>query len=100
MEYNSSRSDLIIPEYGRNVHNMVAYALELADRDERNKAVSAIISVMGQLSPHLRDVEDYKHKLWDHLHIISNFQLDVDSPYPKPAPENAWENLGHNLGNT
>ncbi len=71
MEYNSSRPDLIIPEYGRNVHNMVAYALELADRDERNKAVSAIISVMGQLSPHLRDVEDYKHKLWDHLHIIT-----------------------------
>ena len=91
MEYNSSRPDLIIPEYGRNVHNMVAYALELADRNERNKAVSAIISVMGQLSPHLRDVEDYKHKLWDHLHIISNFEMDVDSPYAKPAPEELAE---------
>lgn len=91
MEYNSSRPDLIIPEYGRNVHNMVAYALELEDREERNRATSAIISVMGQLSPHLRDVEDYKHKLWDHLHIISGFQLDVDSPYPTPAPEELAE---------
>lgn len=91
MEYNSSRTDLIIPEYGRNVHNMVAYAMEMEDREERNKVANAIISVMGQLSPHLRDVEDYKHKLWDHLFIISRFQLDVDSPYPKPQPEKLAE---------
>ncbi len=91
MEYNSSRPDLVIPEYGRNVHNMVAHAMEEADRDERNKIANAIISVMGQLSPHLRDVDDYKHKLWDHLFIISGFQLDVDSPYPMPEPEKLAE---------
>jgi len=91
MEYNSNRPDLIIPEYGRNVHNMVAYAMEIEDKDERNKVAQAIISVMGQLSPHLRDVEDYKHKLWHHLFIISRFQLDVDSPYPIPEPEKLAE---------
>lgn len=91
MEYNSSRPDLIIPEYGRNVHNMVAIAMEEKNRDERNKIAQAIISVMGQLSPHLRDVEDYRHKLWDHLYIISGFQLDVDSPYPTPVPEKLAE---------
>ena len=91
MEYNSSRPDLIIPEYGRNVHNMVAYAMEVEDREERNKVAKAIISVMGQLSPHLRDLEDYNHKLWDHLFIISGFQLDVDAPYPMPEPEKLAE---------
>ncbi|MFK7757540.1 MAG: DUF4290 domain-containing protein [Flavobacteriales bacterium] len=91
MEYNSSRPDLIIPEYGRNVHNMVAYAMEVEDREERNKIAAAIISVMGQLSPHLRDLEDYNHKLWDHLYIISQFKLDVDAPYPMPEPEKLAE---------
>jgi len=91
MEYNSSRPDLIIPEYGRNVHNMVAYAMAVEDREERNKIASAIISVMGQLSPHLRDLEDYNHKLWDHLYIISDFKLDVDAPYPMPEPEKLAE---------
>lgn len=91
MEYNSSRPDLIIPEYGRNVHNMVAYAMEVEDKEERNKIASAIISVMGQLSPHLRDMEDYNHKLWDHLYIISDFKLDVDAPYPMPEPEKLAE---------
>jgi hypothetical protein len=85
--YNSERPDLIIPEYGRNIHNMVNYAKTVADREERNKVAHAIISVMGQLFPHLRDIEDFKHKLWDHLHIMARFELDVDSPYPKPKPE-------------
>ena len=87
MEYNSERSDLIIPEYGRNIHNMVDYALTIEDREERNKVVKAIISVMGQLFPYLRDIVDYNHKLWDHLYIMSDFKLDVDSPYPIPKRE-------------
>lgn len=87
MTYNSERTDLIIPEYGRSIHNMVNFALSVSDREERNKVAKAIISVMGQLFPYLRDIEDFNHKLWDHLHIMANFQLDVDSPYPKPEAE-------------
>ncbi|MFT5979794.1 MAG: hypothetical protein ACI898_000559 [Flavobacteriales bacterium] len=87
MTYNSERKDLIIPEYGRSVHNMVNFALSIADREERNKVAKAIISVMGQLFPYLRDIEDFNHKLWDHLHIMANFELEVDSPYPKPEAE-------------
>jgi hypothetical protein len=86
--YNSNRPNLVIPEYGRNIQRMVDHAITIEDKEERNKCVRAILSVMGQLVPYLRDIEDYNHKLWDHLHIISNFQLDVDSPYPKPDPEN------------
>lgn len=87
MEYNSQRPDLIIPEYGRNIQNMVDHLKTIEDREERNKATQAIIKVMGQLFPYLRDMEDFRHKLWDHLHIMSNFELDVDSPYPQPSPE-------------
>ncbi len=86
--YNSNRPDLVIPEYGRNIQRMVDHAISLEDREERNRCARAILSVMGQLVPYLRDIEDFNHKLWDHLHIISNFKLDVDSPYPKPDPEN------------
>lgn len=87
MEYNSQRPDLIIPEYGRNIQNMVDHIKTIEDREERNKASQAIIKVMGQLFPYLRDMEDFRHKLWDHLHIMSNFELDVDSPYPAPSVE-------------
>ena len=87
MEYNSEREKLIIPEYGRNIQNMVSHAVNTEDREERNKIAQAIIKVMGALFPYLRDVEDYNHKLWDHLFIMSDFKLDVDSPYPKPTPE-------------
>lgn len=85
--YNSQRSKMIIPEYGRNVQNMINFACTVEDRDERNKIAKAIISVMGQLAPHLRDIDDFNHKLWAHLFIMSEFKLDVDSPYPKPSPE-------------
>lgn len=85
--YNSQRPDLIIPEYGRNIQKMVEYAMTLEDREERNKCVKAILSVMGQLFPYLRDIEDFNHKLWDHLYIMSDFKLDVDSSYPIPDPE-------------
>lgn len=87
MEYNTQREQMILPEYGRNVQNMISYAMEIEDRDERNRAANAIIEVMGQLNPHLRDVDDFKHKLWTHLFVMSDFQLDVDSPYEKPSKE-------------
>lgn len=87
MEYNTTRPKLLLPEYGRNVQEMIAHAMEIADRDERNKATRAIIEVMGQLNPHLRDVDDFRHKLWTHLFVMSDFKLDVDSPYEIPKPE-------------
>lgn len=87
MEYNTTRNKLILPEYGRNVQNMIAHAMEIEERDERNRAAQAIIEVMGQLNPHLRDVDDFRHKLWTHLFVMSDFQLDVDSPYDKPIRE-------------
>ena len=86
LEMNSARPEITLPEYGRNIQKMVQYALTLEDRDERARCCKAIISVMGQLFPYLRDMEDFNHKLWDHLHIMSDFRLDVDSPYPKPEP--------------
>jgi hypothetical protein len=86
-DYNSTRNKLILSEYGRNVQNMVKYIVALPTKEERNKYAQVVIDLMGFLNPHLRDVADFKHKLWDHLHIISDFQIDVDSPYPKPSPE-------------
>jgi hypothetical protein len=87
MEYNTSLPHMIIPEYGRNIQKMIDFAISVEDREERNRVAQAIINVMGQLNPHLRDVTDFKHKLWDHIFIISDFKLDVDSPYPKPTRE-------------
>ena len=87
LEYNSLRPKLIIPEYGRHIQKMVEYAVSIEDKEERNKVAQAIIGVMGNLNPHLRDVPDFQHKLWDQLFIISDFKLDVDSPYPKPSRE-------------
>lgn len=86
-DYNSTRSPLILAEYGRNVQNMVDYICTLPTREERNKYAQVVIDLMGFLNPHLRDVSDFKHKLWDHLHIISDFKIDVDSPYPIPEKE-------------
>lgn len=97
-EYNTTRNELILAEYGRNVQNMVKYIIELPDLEERNKYAQAVIDLMGFLNPHLRDVADFKHKLWDHLHIISGYKIDVDSPYPKPTPEAALvkpEHIGY-----
>lgn len=85
-DYNSTRGKLILSEYGRNVQNMVAYICTLPTKDERNRYAQVVIDLMGFLNPHLRDVADFKHKLWDHLHIISDFKIDVDSPYPVPVP--------------
>ncbi|WP_207426913.1 DUF4290 domain-containing protein [Pedobacter sp. SYSU D00535] len=86
-DYNSTRDKLILAEYGRNVQNMVAYICTLPTKEERNRHAQVVIDLMGFLNPHLRDVTDFKHKLWDHLHIISDFKIDVDSPYPKPSQD-------------
>ena len=86
-DYNTTRKKLILAEYGRNVQNMVKYIVDLPTKDERNRYAQVVIDLMGFLNPHLRDVADFKHKLWDHLHIISDFKIDVDSPYPKPSED-------------
>ncbi|TAF43151.1 MAG: DUF4290 domain-containing protein [Sphingobacteriales bacterium] len=86
-DYNTSREKLIAAEYGRNVQNMVHYICALPTKEERNSYAQVVIDMMGFLNPHLRDVPDFKHKLWDHLHIISDFKIDVDSQYPLPSKE-------------
>ena len=91
IEYNSERPKLIIPEYGRHIQKMVDQAIAKETKEERNKIASSIIAVMGNLNPHLRDVTDFQHKLWDQLFIISDFKLDVDSPYPIPKREELQE---------
>jgi len=83
-DYNTQRKRMELPEYGRNVQKMVDHIKTIQDRDERNRAAKTIIGIMGNLNPHLRDVGDFKHKLWDHLAIIAEFDLDIDSPYPVP----------------
>jgi len=87
LEYNSLREHLIIPEYGRHLQKLVNRCITLETKEERNKMANAIIEVMGNLQPHLRDVPDFKHKLWDQLFIMSDFKLDADSPYPQPSKE-------------
>ena len=87
LKYNSDRSDLIIPEYGRHIQKMINYASSRESKEERNKLANSIISVMGNLQPHLRDVPDFQHKLWDQLFIMSDFKLDADSPFEKPSKE-------------
>ena len=87
LEYNAERSHLIIPEYGRHIQKLIIHCKGLEDDAERNKMAKAIIDVMGNLQPHLRDVPDFKHKLWDQLFIMADFDLDVDSPYEKLEKE-------------
>jgi hypothetical protein len=112
MEYNSNRPHLIIPEYGRHLQKLVDHCVALPSKEERNKMAKAIIDVMGNLQPHLRDVPDFKHKLWDQLFIIAGFRLDVDSPYsitseeelkekpkklPYPIAASKYRYYGHNM---
>ncbi|SHE96250.1 protein of unknown function [Mariniphaga anaerophila] len=87
MDYNTKRQKLPMPEYGRNIQNMVNHLLTIEDRDKRNKSAQAVIDVMGNLYPYLRDVAEYKHKLWDHLAIMTDFKLDIDYPYQPPSPD-------------
>ncbi len=91
MEYNTTRSRMLMPEYGRNVQKMVEYLVTVEDREKRLKQAEIIIELMGTLNPHLKTIEDYKHKLWDHLFQMTEFQLDVDSPYPCPTPESVFK---------
>jgi hypothetical protein len=91
LEYNADRPHLIIPEYGRHIQKLVDYCIALENVEERNKMAKAIVDVMGNLQPHLRDVPDFKHKLWDQLFIMADFKLDVDSPYEKLKKETLQE---------
>ncbi|MEI3154163.1 MAG: DUF4290 domain-containing protein [Odoribacter sp.] len=90
-EYNTQKKKLLLPEYGRNIQKMVDYLLTIEDRTERTRAAKTVIDVMGNLYPHLRDVPDFRHKLWDHLAIMSEFKLDIDTPYPLPSIEKLQE---------
>lgn len=87
MEYNTQKKKLLLPEYGRNIQKMVDHIMTIEDRTERTRAAKTVIDVMGNLYPHLRDVPDFRHKLWDHLAIMSEFKLDIDTPYPLPSME-------------
>lgn len=87
MEYNTTRNHLTMREYGRHIQKMVEYLLTLENREDRQKNAYIVIELMGFLNPHLKNVEDFRHKLWDHLFLISDFKLDVDSPYPIPTRE-------------
>lgn len=88
MQYNTQQKKLPLPEYGRSIQNMVDFALTLEDRAERQRCANTIINIMGNMFPHLRDVPDFKHKLWDHLAIMSDFKLDIDYPYEIVRKEN------------
>ncbi len=87
LQYNTEREQLIIPEYGRHLQKMINHAITRETKDERNKVAQTIITVMGNLQPHLRDVPDFQHKLWDQLFIMADFKLDVDSPFDMPSRE-------------
>lgn len=87
MEYNTERNQLLMPEYGRHIQQLVEHCKSLATKEERSDMALAIVEFMGQRNPHLRDEENYKHKLWDHLYILANYELDVDAPYPFPTRE-------------
>ena len=87
MDYNTVRNRMVIPEYGRNIQKMVEYALTVEDREKRTKIAYLISNVMSQLAPGYKDTVEFRHKIWDHLHIMSDFKLDVDSPYPPPSQE-------------
>lgn len=87
MEYNTTRNHLVMREYGRHIQKMIEYLMTLEDKEKRQKNAKAVIELMGFLNPHLKNVEDFRHKLWDHLFLISDFKLEVESPYPIPTKE-------------
>jgi hypothetical protein len=114
MRYNTQEKRLALPEYGRNIQNMVDHCVSISDREERTRCANAIINIMGNMFPHLRDVNDFKHILWDHLAIMSDFALDIDYPYevlkredlyikpqklPYPQEKITYKHYGHNLEN-
>ena len=87
MEYNTTRNHLVIREYGRHIQKMIEYLLTIEDTEKRQRNAYAVIELMGFLNPHLKNVEDFRHKLWDHLFLIADFKLKVSSPYPIPTRE-------------
>ena len=87
MEYNTTRNYLVMREYGRHIQKMIEYVISLENTEERQRNAQAVIELMGFLNPHLKNVEDFRHKLWDHLFLISDFKLEVNSPYPIPTRE-------------
>ena len=87
MEYNTTRNHLMMKEYGRHIQKMIEYLMTLEDEEKRQKNAFAVIELMGFLNPHLKNVEDFRHKLWDHLFLISDFKLQIESPYPIPTKE-------------
>lgn len=87
MEYNTEREKIVISEYGRNIQEMIRHLMDIEDRKQRTEAAYFIVNVMAQMNPQVKESNDYMHKLWDHLHIIANYELDVDGPYEKPTPE-------------
>jgi hypothetical protein len=91
MRYNTTREKLVMPEYGRNIQQMVDFLKTIEDPVKRQKNAKAIIELMGVLNPHLKNVEDFRHKLWDHLYLIADFDLDVESPYPTPTREKIFK---------
>ncbi len=101
MEYNTIRNKLVIPEYGRNIQKMIEYAITIEDKEKRTNIAKFIVSIMGQMTSAGRDPGDFRRKLWDHLCIISDFKLDVDSPYPPPEKiiMKPGQNIMHKEGN-
>ncbi len=87
MDYNTTRDKLIIKEYGRNIQKLIQSAIQIEDKEKRTEYAKMIVSVMGTMNPGIRDSGDFRHKLWDHLHIMADFKLDVDSPYPPPSQD-------------
>ena len=96
MEYNTQQRKLPLPEYGRSVQNMVDHALTIEDREERQRCANTIVNIMGGMFPQLRDMEDFRHKLWDHLAIMSDFKLDIDYPVEIVKKESLGSETGQN----
>lgn len=87
MDYNTQREKLILPEYGRHVQKMIEQVKAIEDKEKRSQQMRAVVQVMGILNPQIRELNDYKHKLWDHAQVIGGFDLDIDAPYPAPTPQ-------------
>ena len=81
LDYNTQREKLILPEYGREAQSIIDYAVALPDRAERQRCANAIIAIMERMMPQTQNTPDHKHKLWDHLALMSGFKLDIDYPY-------------------
>ena len=87
MDYNTQREKMVLPEYGRHVQKMIEQVKAIEDKEKRSQQMRAVVQVMGILNPQIREFNDYKHKLWDHAHVIAGFDLDIDAPYPAPTPQ-------------